>query len=355
MVRENDELRCLIAAGGTAGHVLPALAVADALRERGAIVTFAGSPDRAEARLVPEAGYELDTFRISGLPRRPGVALARALLLAARASRNCGRILSVRRPQVVLGAGGYVAGPMVYAAWRKRIPAAVTEADAHLGLANRLALPFARRAFLAYPIRRGRKFRVTGRPIPARSRPVGRAEARRGFGLPPDGPVLAVFGALAGARSLNELAVSSFAEAGPAVLHLSGDRDFAALRARVRREDYRLLPSTDAFGAALSAADLALSRAGGTVWELAAAGLPAILVPYPFATGNHQARNARHFAGGGGALVVPDTELTRVPDLVESLLGDPDRLTRMRRAMLALARPDAADVIAEELITLAEA
>jgi UDP-N-acetylglucosamine--N-acetylmuramyl-(pentapeptide) pyrophosphoryl-undecaprenol N-acetylglucosamine transferase len=316
-------------------------------------VTFAGSPDRAEARLVPEAGYELDTFRISGLPRRPSVALARALLLAGRAPRACVRILDARRPQVVLGGGGYVAGPMVYAAWRKHIPAAVTEADAHLGLANRLALPFARRAFLAYPIRRGAKFRVTGRPIPARSRPVARAEARRAFGLPPDGPVLAVFGALAGARSLNELAVASFGEAGPAVLHLSGDRDFAALRPRARRDDYRLLPSTDAFGSALSAADLALSRAGGAVWELAAAGLPAILVPYPFATGDHQALNARHFADGGGAVVVRDAELDRVPALVESLLGDPDRLQRMRTAMLALARPDAADIIAEELIALA--
>jgi UDP-N-acetylglucosamine--N-acetylmuramyl-(pentapeptide) pyrophosphoryl-undecaprenol N-acetylglucosamine transferase len=317
-------------------------------------VTFAGSPDRAEARLVPEAGYELDTFRVSGLPRRPGVALARALLLAGRAPHACARILDARRPQVVLGAGGYVAGPMVYAAWRRRIPAAVTEADAHLGLANRLALPFARRAFLAYPIRRGPKFRITGRPIPARSRPVARAEARRAFSLPPDAPVLAVFGALAGARSLNELAVASFGEAGPAVLHLSGERDFAALRPRVRRDDYRLLPSTEAFGAALSAADLALSRAGGTVWELAAAGLPAVLVPYPFATADHQALNARYFADGGGAVVVRDAELERVPALVETLLGDRDRLERMRAAMLALARPDAADVIAEELIALAE-
>src|SRR2546423_4347516 len=156
------ELRCLIAAGGTAGHVLPALAVAEALRARGVSVTFAGSPDRAEARLVPDAGYELDTFRIAGLPRRPGPALARALLLAGRAPLACARILARRRPDVVLGGGGFVAGPMVLAAWRRRIPATLAEADAHLGLANRLAAPFARRVFLAYPIpwRDEAKYRV---------------------------------------------------------------------------------------------------------------------------------------------------------------------------------------------------
>jgi UDP-N-acetylglucosamine--N-acetylmuramyl-(pentapeptide) pyrophosphoryl-undecaprenol N-acetylglucosamine transferase len=320
-------------------------------------VTFAGSPERAEAQLVPEAGFELDTFRITGFPRRPGIALARALLLAVRAPRACVRILAARRPHAVLGAGGYVAGPMVYAAWRKGIPAAVTEADARLGLANRLALPFVRRVFLAYelPGRSPPVFRVTGRPIPARSHPVSREEARRRFGLPPDGPVLGVFGALAGARSLNELAVESFGAAGPPVLHLSGECDFESLRDRVRRDDYRLLPSTAEFGAALSAADLALSRAGGTVWELAAAGLPAVLVPYPFATGNHQALNARYFAVGGGAIVVAEPELGHAPELVRSLLDDPTRLARMRAAMLSLARPHAAEEIADELIRLATA
>src|SRR6266536_2099830 len=111
-VESKRELRCLIAAGGTAGHVLPSLAVAEELVRRGVRVTFAGSPDRVEARLVPEAGFELDTFSISGLPRRPSVALARAVLLAGAARAACGRILVRRQPDVVLGGGGYVAGPM---------------------------------------------------------------------------------------------------------------------------------------------------------------------------------------------------------------------------------------------------
>jgi UDP-N-acetylglucosamine--N-acetylmuramyl-(pentapeptide) pyrophosphoryl-undecaprenol N-acetylglucosamine transferase len=320
-------------------------------------VTFAGSPDRVEARLVPEAGYELDTFEISGFPRRPSAALVRSLIRAGRAPRACAAILKRRRPHVVLGGGGYVAGPMVYAAWRRKVPAALTEADAHLGLANRLAAPFARRVFLAYEIpgRDGAKYRVTGRPVPAEHRGVSQDDGRRRFGLPERGPVLAFFGALAGARSLNDFAVQTYGNRGPAVLHVSGERDYERLRAEVHRDDYVLVPSTREFGAALAAPDLAVSRAGGTVWELAASGTPSVLVPYPHATSDHQTLNARHFERGGGAVVVPEPELERVPALVEELLADPARLESMREAMLAMARPHAADEIAEELIALASA
>src|SRR5216110_3513061 len=176
---EQEAPACLIAAGGTAGHVLPALAVAEALVARGARVTFAGSPGRAEARLVPEAGYELDTFRVSGLPRQPGIAQARAALHSLAAPAACDRILA-----------------------RRRIPAALTEADAHLGLANRLAAPFAKRIFLSFPIagRRPPKYEVVGRPLPANARPLPRSAAREQLGLPAEGPVLLVAGARAGAR-----------------------------------------------------------------------------------------------------------------------------------------------------------
>jgi len=355
MEQQKPNVRCLIAAGGTAGHVAPSLAVAEALQRRGAHVTFAGSPDRIEARLVPEAGYELDTFRISGLPRRPSPELARALLLAGRAPRACARILEARHPDVVLGGGGYVAGPMVYAAARRKIPTALMEADAHLGLANRLAAPFATRVFLSFPIagRDGSKYRVTGRPIPARSQAVPREEARSLFGLPEDGPVLLVFGGSLGAQVLNELAIEAFGEAGPAVLHLAGTRDYDELRARVTRPDYRLFAFAEEFGAALGATDLALARAGGSVWELAAAGKPAVLVPGLFATGDHQTKNALYFEQGGGAVVVPEADLSQAPTLIRSLLDDPRRLAEMSAAMTRLAKPAAADEIAEELIALA--
>jgi UDP-N-acetylglucosamine--N-acetylmuramyl-(pentapeptide) pyrophosphoryl-undecaprenol N-acetylglucosamine transferase len=321
-------------------------------------VTFAGSPDRVEARLVPEAGFPFDAFDVSGLPRRPSLALVRALGQAVAAPFACRRILARRRPNVVLGGGGYVAGPMVLAAWLNRIPAALTEADAHLGLANRLAAPFARRVFLAYDIpgRHGGRYRVVGRPIPRTHLDADPAAARRELGLPSDEPVVGIFGALAGAQSLNDFAVRTYADHGPAILHLSGERDYQRLRAAISRPDYVLRPSVDRFGDALAAADLAVSRAGGTVWELAATGTPAILVPYPHATGDHQTLNARHFERGGGALVVPDERLAeRVPPLVDQLLADGARLSAMGDAMRALARPQAAEAIAEELISIARA
>ena len=319
-------------------------------------MTFAGSPDRVESRLVPEAGFELDTFEISGLPRRPGLDLLRALGRAVRAPFACRRILARRRPDVVLGAGGYVAGPMVLAARTRGIPAALTEADAHLGLANRLALPFAKRVFLAYPIpgRNGSKYRVVGRPIPRAHLGGSREEGRARLGLPADAPVLAVFGGLAGAQALNEFAAETYGERGPAVLHIAGERDYQALVTKVKRRDYVLLATTDDFGEALAVADLAVSRAGGTVWELAASGTPAILVPYPHATADHQAVNARYFEQGGGAVVVRQEELPRVPVLVDELLGDAEKLARMSEAMKALAKPRAADEIADELVRMAE-
>jgi UDP-N-acetylglucosamine--N-acetylmuramyl-(pentapeptide) pyrophosphoryl-undecaprenol N-acetylglucosamine transferase len=327
------------------------------LTERGVLVTFAGSPDRVEAQLVPDAGYELDTFRISGIPRQLSPGLFTALARAGAAPQACRAILRRRRPDVVFGGGGYVAGPMVLAGATMRIPTALSEADAHLGLANRLAQPFARIVFLAYPLpeRDGPRYRVVGRPIPARARTIPQEEARELFELPHAGPVLLVAGALAGARSINELAIESFGEVGPAILHISGRRDYPALRGRVSRDDYRLIASTDRIGAAYSAADLVLARAGSSVWEIAAAGKPAILVPYPFATGDHQAKNAEYFVRAGGAIMVREIDLDDVPDRVRSLLDDPARLQRMREGMLRVARPAAADDIAEGLIALAAA
>ena len=155
------------------------------------------------------------------------------------------------------------------------------------------------------------------------------------------------------ARALNELVIDSFGRVGPPVLHVCGERDFGSLQRRVTRADYRLVAVLDGLGAAYGACDLAVMRSGGTVWELAAAGLPAILVPYPFATADHQTLNARYFERGGGAIVVPETELGRVPELARSLLDDPARLELMAEHMRTLARPNAAREIADGLMALA--
>jgi UDP-N-acetylglucosamine--N-acetylmuramyl-(pentapeptide) pyrophosphoryl-undecaprenol N-acetylglucosamine transferase len=305
---------------------------------------------------VRSAGFPFDAFHVEGIPRDLSLRLAVALAKDAVAPAACLRILRARRPDVVLGAGGYVGGPMVLAAGLLRIPAAVTEADAHLGLANRLAAPLAKRVFCAFPIEglEGEKVRVVGRPIPARSRPPEQGDARRLFELPEEGAVVLVFGGSQGSRRLNEAALDAFAMDGPAVLHLAGERDFPELAGRERRDEYRLLPFTDEFGAALAAADLVVARAGGSVWEVAAAGKPALLVPYPHATADHQAKNAEYFLRGGGAVVVIERDLD-LRRQVDELLAHPGRLESMGAAMLALAKPDAADIVARELIALARA
>jgi UDP-N-acetylglucosamine--N-acetylmuramyl-(pentapeptide) pyrophosphoryl-undecaprenol N-acetylglucosamine transferase len=195
---------------------------------------------------------------------------------------------------------------------------------------------------------------VVGRPVPP-AEPVLRDEARRRFALPAEGRVLLVVGGSLGAQALNDLAVSAWAESGPAVLHLCGERYAEELAGRPLRDDYRLLPWTDDFAAALAAADLVVGRAGGVVWEFAAAGKPAVLVPSPNVTADHQTKNARYFEAAGGAVVVPEAELARVPGVVGELLADGGRLASMAEAMRRAAKPDAAEQIAEELIALASA
>ena len=350
----------MIAAGGTAGHVVPALAVADALTARGAEVEFVGG-ERAEAELVPAAGYPFHRMEVRGLARDNPLRAARALLLAARATAQAVRLLRRLRPDAVMGGGGYVAGLVGLAAGALRIPLVITEADSHLGVTNRVLAPLARRVFLSFPItgRDDGKYEVTGRPLPEGTGSGERAAARRRFGLPVDGPCLLVFGGSLGARRLNHAAVEAFGEAAPClVLHASGSRDHPELRRRLGElgapAHYRLEPYIQPFADALAAADLAVARAGGSVLELAAAGLPALLVPYPHASADHQTANARHMERAGAAIVVPDAELDgpRLAREVAALLGDEQRLGEMAEAARGASRPDAADRIADELLRL---
>jgi UDP-N-acetylglucosamine--N-acetylmuramyl-(pentapeptide) pyrophosphoryl-undecaprenol N-acetylglucosamine transferase len=331
---------------------VPALAVAGALRAEGAEVVFVGG-ERAEAQLVPAAGYPFHRIAVAGLDRRNPLRALRAVGLAGLAVLRSLRLLRALRVQVVLGGGGYVAGPVGLAAVLLRVPLVLTEADSHLGIANRLLAPFARRVCLAFPLgrREGARYRVTGRPVPPPA--ADRAAARARFGIGEDETVVLVFGGSLGARSINEAAVEAFADAPFRVLHAAGERDFASLRAP--REGYDLRPYVHEFGEALLASDLVVARAGGSIFEVAAHGRPAILIPYPHATADHQTANARWMEQAGAAIVVPDGELTaaRLAEEVGALLAHPDRLAAMARASAGLARPDAAREIAGELLAAA--
>jgi UDP-N-acetylglucosamine--N-acetylmuramyl-(pentapeptide) pyrophosphoryl-undecaprenol N-acetylglucosamine transferase len=352
--------RVVIAAGGTSGHVVPALAVADALRARGAEVVFIGG-ERAEAELVPAAGYRFHALRVAGIDRRDPLRAARAMLLAGLATAGARRLLRSIGADAVLGGGGYVAGPVGLAAWTSGLPLALTEADSHLGVSNRLLAPLARRVFLSFPLpgRTGGKYLVTGRPVPAGTGQADARAARERFGIPLDAPCLLVFGGSLGARRLNHAALDAFGAAAPcAVLHASGRRDHDELRRRLEGlgspPHYRLYPYITPFADALASADLVAARAGGSVLEVAAAGLPAILVPFPRATADHQSANARYMERAGAAVVVPDAELDgpRLAREVAALLDDPGRLEEMARAAREASRPDAADRIADEVLAM---
>jgi UDP-N-acetylglucosamine--N-acetylmuramyl-(pentapeptide) pyrophosphoryl-undecaprenol N-acetylglucosamine transferase len=348
----------VIAAGGTAGHVVPALAVADALQAKRARVVFVGGR-RAEAELVPAAGYELQVITVEPLHRRAPVRAARATAVDALALRSARRIVRDLRPAAVMGAGGYVSAPVGLAAALARVPLVLVEADSHLGIANRLLARFAERVCLAFPIA-GRssgngsghgRYLVTGRPVPPPA--TDRRAARARFGIDEDETCVLVFGGSLGARSINHAAIEAFAGARFRVLHAAGDRDLPDLHPPDERYDLR--GYIDHFGEALLASDIVVARAGGSIFEIAAAGRPAVLIPYPYATADHQTSNARFMEQAGAAVVIPDRELTpaRLAQEVGGLLADRGRLRAMGRASAALARPAAACEIADVVLEVA--
>lgn len=346
--------RIVIGAGGTGGHVVPALAVADALRADGAEVVFVGG-ERSERELVPAAGYELRSLTMRPLPRGRPVAAAGAIVTDLRAAAGARALVAQLRPAAVLGAGGYAAGPVGLAAALARVPLVLMEADGHLGITNRILAPFATRVCLAVAIpgRKGPRYRVTGRPVPEPA--TDRTAARARFQIAPDERCVLVFGGSQGARSINLAALDAFAGAGFHVLHAAGERDLDQLRAPGPHYDLRgWIPD---LRDAIAASDLVVARAGGSVWEVAAHGRPMVLIPYPHSAGAHQERNAEILAGHGAAVVIEDGRLTgaRLAQEVGRLLADPGRMAAMGRAAAALARPQAAREVADELLAAAGA
>ena len=353
--------RVAIAAGGTAGHVVPALAVADALRAEGAHVEFLGG-ERAEAELVPSAGYPFHPLRVAGLDRRNPLKAARALLWAGRATGRARRILRAMDADIVLGGGGYVAGagragraqpgpaarpdrgrqppgrrqPAARAVREARLPG-VRPAEAHGGQvdghgpADPRGHRRSRRGRGARPLRDRRRPRV-----PARVRRVaGRAAPERGRdrGIRRSGAVL---GAARVRAARLPRARAAPGGAGPTRRTTSCTRSSRRSRTPTRRRTWRWRAPADRCSSSL------------------AAGLPAVLVPYPHATADHQTKNARWTERGGAAVVVPDDELDgpRLAREVAALLGAPDRLRAMQRAARELARPDAAERIAHQILML---
>lgn len=349
-------MNVVIAAGGTAGHVNPGLALADALAPE-ASVSFVGTTRGVESRLVPAGGYELDEIDVAGFDRARPAQLPMVALRALKGVGAARRLLQRRAPATVVGMGGYVSLPVCLAARTLSIPIVLHEQNIVLGLANRLVRPLARKIAVSFTesLRvAGRRAVLVGNPvsrdIAEMDRTAARSAGEQRFGLDPGRTTVMVFGGSLGARTLNT-AAPGLAERWRErpdiqVLHISG-RSSGADEAIVL-ENYHRIDYTDAMDEAYAAADIAVCRGGATtVAELTVVGLPAIIVPYPHHRDRQQERHARVLEAAGAAVLVADHEATadRLGTMVEDIVSQ-GRLASMRNAAAALGRPDAADTLA---------
>jgi UDP-N-acetylglucosamine--N-acetylmuramyl-(pentapeptide) pyrophosphoryl-undecaprenol N-acetylglucosamine transferase len=372
---DKSTLSVIVAGGGTAGHIEPALAVADAIKaiDDTAVVTALGTARGLETTLVPERGYPLELVPPVPLPRKPTLDLLRLPGRVRASVRRTREVLDATGADVVVGFGGYVALPAYLAAGpgllrrRRRIPIVVHEANASAGIANKIG---ARRAARVLAAVAGSGVSARGRSdaeilgIPVRASITGldraalRAEARAHFGLPADGPVLLVFGGSQGARSLNEAvsgAAESLAAAGVAVLHAHGPKNTLDVPATPGGPPYVAVPYLSRMDLAYSAADAVICRSGAmTVAEVSAVGLPAVYVPLPHGNGE-QELNARPVVAAGGGMIVADGDLSAgfVAETVIPLLRDPARLEDMGRRAAGAGHRSAAAEVARIVIDVA--
>lgn len=354
----------LITGGGTGGHVYPGLALAEALVARGHgrdSIHWVGNAGKLEETVVPAAGFTIDLLPGRGLQRRLTAENVAVVLKTSRAFARAMRIVRRRRPEVVVGVGGYASLPCLVAARLQRIPTVVHEQNAAPGLANRIAVRLGARAAVSLPGTPLSGAVVTGNPVRAAVVAVERRPS-------PDRPLLAVFGGSLGARRINGATAELYDlwrdRAGLTIHHVSGAAGYDSARAvweSSRHEgdalDYRLLRYEDKMPELYAATTVAVCRAGATtVAELAAAGVPSILIPLPGAPGDHQTRNAEALVDAGAAVLVPDAECTgaRLAAELEPLLSDPARLDTMAAAARSLARPNAADDLAALVESVAD-
>ncbi|MCA9714537.1 MAG: undecaprenyldiphospho-muramoylpentapeptide beta-N-acetylglucosaminyltransferase [Myxococcales bacterium] len=366
-VTASSGLRVMIAGGGTGGHLFPGIALAEEVRARGGEVVFVGTERGIEARVLPAQGWPLELIEVSGIKGRGVRGLLTGLLRLPRAWWQSRAILRRVRPDVVIGVGGYASGPIVATAALMRIPTAIMEQNSIPGITNRILARLVRRIFTSFDDLRGffpeRKIVRAGNPIRRALLEQLRAGDEQADDHRP--PRLFVFGGSQGARAINEQVLAAApglfdALPGLEIWHQTGRAELervqagyealGSLRARVRVDGF-----IDDMASAYRWADLVLCRAGATsVAELAAVGRPAILVPFPHATDNHQEFNARALVERGAAVLQRQSEWTPagLTETLTALLGDRARLSEMRTAMLEAARPDAAARILDELAGL---
>jgi UDP-N-acetylglucosamine--N-acetylmuramyl-(pentapeptide) pyrophosphoryl-undecaprenol N-acetylglucosamine transferase len=364
----------LIAGGGTGGHLYPGIAVARELlaRERDARVTFVGTAAGIEARVIPTEGFPLEVIRSAGLKGKSVASLARGVVLLPLSAIDAWRVLTRVRPSVVLGVGGYSSGPVVALAALRGVPTLLMEQNAMPGVTNRLLAPLVRAAAVTYEetIRFfGDKSFVSGNPVRREFFDTGGAvpgTPERGTydeqGMPPGAARVLVFGGSQGAHAINVAMVEAAPRLGAAsprlaITHQTGERDLELVRDGYRRAglEARVEPFLYAMDREMKSAEVVVCRAGATTLaELAAAGRPAILVPLPTATDDHQRKNAAVLVAKGAAQMIEQRDLTgdRLAAALAALAGDADRRRQMAAAARRIGRPDAAGVIVDKVVEL---
>jgi len=363
-------VRVLIAAGGTGGHLFPALAIARSLRRRDPEmqIHFAVSGIGREEEWLEGEGIPAHRIAVKGLKGKRADQLVLSLASLPRALMQCWHLLSLLAPQVVVGLGGYVSGPLLLLSTAKGIPTLIHEQNAFPGLANRIAAPFVRHIAYSFPGSE-RHFRVkrvkmtcTGMPIRREITQGSRGEAALRFGLDPERFTVLCFGGSQGARKINLSLLESLSHLMPLqrelqFLHVSGQIEFETVASGYSSFPFpaRIFPFVRDMASAYALADLVVCRAGAsTIAELAACGKPSILIPYPHAANDHQRRNAEALAGIGGAFLLPDEELngSRLAGLIEQCYRDPEGRRIMGMKAGSFARVDADQRVAELVLSL---
>lgn len=350
----------ILAGGGTGGHVYPALAMGDVLRQRGHDVRYYGDPDRLEARVAPQRGYAFRPVRAAQLPRAGLIGRLRFALALLRATWSTRRMLREDGADAVLSVGGYIAAPTVLAAWTLRLGRVIHEANLLPGMANKLCARVAQQVLVTFPgtvplMPGSAPKHVVGVPVNPAILQGDRAQAAARYGLDAARPTVLLVGGSLGAARINELALALAHMQGRPyqVLHLCGPRYEADVRAALGEHTpagYALVPYEDRMGDAYAMADLIVCRAGSaTLAEIAATGKASLLVPSPHVTDNHQEHNARGLAEEGAAEVLVEAgwQLPSAVGRVERLMGDAERLRAMGEAARGLAKLDAAERAAD--------
>ncbi|MEX0661022.1 MAG: undecaprenyldiphospho-muramoylpentapeptide beta-N-acetylglucosaminyltransferase [Balneolaceae bacterium] len=364
-----DPMRVLLAAGGTGGHVYPAISIADAIlkTEPDAEILFVGTRDRMEWKTVPKAGYEIKSVWISGFHRR---LTPQNLLFPIKLATSLIQSYSILRqfkPDIIVACGGFAAGPIGWVAQKTGIPIVLQEQNSYPGVTNRLLAKKADKIFTAFEAAEeffpAKKITLTGNPVRSELELTNKADAAKAFDFDGGKPVLLILGGSGGARAINQVIKKNIDrlhdELGVQIIWQCGQRYYDDLSDFIKPKNYknlRLMEFIDDMSTAYSAADLVLTRAGAsTCSELMMIGKPAVLVPSPNVAGDHQTKNAEAMAKNDASVLLPESELDKsMVNLLSDLLFDQEKLFAMGRLTKALAKPDAAATIAKEIFKIAK-